>query len=256
MIKNIGIPAVALVIGAVVGALVVQVRLVPLVDQANLARSKAETEAQQANHNSESLVQRLKRTESQNSSLTAQVQSLQTEIAAMNVANGATQNGSGKPLVETSNDASKKHPATGNPQPQSQNERPRRAIESPDQIQTGLQNYLNGEIAKTTDPNVSHGLTVFGNSLLRQMALVQQLRTAKTAEDRETIHQTIRRLRHSTRALVRDQQNYLLRHLAAQYGITSQDRQDQFIQGLRTLEAGPFFALQGGITTARGGAAQ
>jgi hypothetical protein len=67
------------------------------------------------------------------------------------------------------------------------------------------------------------------------------MRDAQTDEERDAIRDEMRTLGESTRQLVQEQQDFLMRDSLRQSGITDPKAQDAAMQSLRQTMEGPFF---------------
>jgi hypothetical protein len=74
---------------------------------------------------------------------------------------------------------------------------------------------------------------------------IRQLRDAmqeaKTDEERQALRESMDENMRMLRDLSQKQQDYMVRELATQYGITAKDKQNAFISAVRDLQSSPFF---------------
>lgn len=107
------------------------------------------------------------------------------------------------------------------------------------------------EMAKTSDAAAQQRLAALNEQLNYMMDLTQSMREAQTEEERQVLRDSMAQARDTIRELSEQQQDYMLRQLASQFGITSPAVQDQFIASLRETQDAPFF--QGPRAFTRGG---
>jgi len=72
------------------------------------------------------------------------------------------------------------------------------------------------------------------------------MRQAETDEERQALRQSMEETGQIVRDLTRDQQDFMVRELAAQHGITSKGDQDAFVSAVRDLQSNPLFQGYGG----------
>lgn len=96
------------------------------------------------------------------------------------------------------------------------------------------------EVARTADPAAQTRLSALNDSLDAVMELRRQMAEARTTEEREALRQNMAEAWANAGALLRDQQDAMLRDLADQYGVPAA-RQAQFVESIRQTQASPFF---------------
>ncbi len=124
------------------------------------------------------------------------------------------------------------------------------------QIRERSMGFLQDRIDSTTDPVVQDRLAAIGDYLDYMMDLGAQMREAETEEERDALRESMGQTRDEFQTLVRQQQEFMARELAEEYGITSTGEQDEFIASLNGMRQSPFFSspmMQGGFGGPRGG---
>lgn len=257
----------AVALGAVAGAFVVHHRLEPQLREAQSARDTLERQASQSAHDAQRANDRLAALEPKLDALLAERDSLREQLkTAPPPVSGMAEE---EVVPEDAADAA----VLSEPEQPEPTQRPDRTTEGqrPDEraedrrgspwrdpearrqfmndMRERSQGYLQDRIAATRDPVAQERLRSIGEYTDYLMELGSQMADAESDEEREQLRQTMDETRESLQSLVRDQQEYMARDLAAQYGITDEDKQDAFISSLSELRDSPFFnsrLMQGG----------
>lgn len=111
------------------------------------------------------------------------------------------------------------------------------------QFREQMATTLAEETERQTDPVAKQRVASINEYAQAVGDLWTQMREAETDEEREAIRQTIDQNREVLTGLVRDQQDYMLRQVASQYGITTPDKQDAFVNSLRDTTTNPLFRV-------------
>ncbi|HIJ73852.1 MAG TPA: hypothetical protein HPP83_07105 [Candidatus Hydrogenedentes bacterium] len=77
------------------------------------------------------------------------------------------------------------------------------------------------------------------------MDLMQQMRAAETDEERAALREELGEVFQTSRALVYEQQEHMLRRVAEQHGIGTPSVQDSFVDAMRHTLTSPFFRTGG-----------
>jgi hypothetical protein len=101
--------------------------------------------------------------------------------------------------------------------------------------------FINSQILQTADPAVQERLGILGENIDYMIDLMQEMRRVEDNQDRIALQQEYTAARDNVRVLVEQQQNHMLRQLAAENGITDPAAQDALIHAFRRVESSPFF---------------
>lgn len=104
-----------------------------------------------------------------------------------------------------------------------------------------MRQFMDEQIMNAPDKATQERLASISANGEAMMDLFQQMRDAETDEERDAIREEIRTAGESTRQLVREQQDYLMRQSLSQSGITDPSAQNAAMQSLRQTMEGPFF---------------
>ncbi|MBX7257445.1 MAG: hypothetical protein K1Y02_13865 [Candidatus Hydrogenedentes bacterium] len=103
--------------------------------------------------------------------------------------------------------------------------------------------FFAGEMEKTNDPAVQQRLSQISEYSQYSMDLRRQMREAQTDEERQALSEQFEQVANTTRTLVKEQQDYLLRQSLASNGVTDAATQDAMINSYRTTMESPFFRM-------------
>ncbi len=104
-----------------------------------------------------------------------------------------------------------------------------------------MQQFMDEQIQNAPDKATQDRLASINTNGQAMMDMFQQMRDAQTDEERDVIREEMRTLGESTRALVTEQQDYLMRQSLSASGVTDPKAQDAAMQSLRQTMEGPFF---------------
>lgn len=113
-------------------------------------------------------------------------------------------------------------------------------------------NFLAAEAEQSDDPVVQQRLVSIADHFGRLMDLGVEMRQAETDEARDAVRTQIEQARDALARLVDEQQNYMTRSLAEDFGITDPGKQQEFIGRLDELRSNPMF-FGGGVMRGFGG---
>lgn len=263
----------ALALGLMAGQGVSRAQFAPLVAAARAAGEEARQQAAALKRQAEAAELRLARLETENESLRAQLDRAHENLAAAPAQVPEFEPEPPTPEPEDAAEAgAEARPPARDPRERTDRsrwedgqgfgpdggdpaQREERRQEFATRMRQRVDEMFGAEMAKSNDPVVQERLTALNEQVQYMMDLRQQMRDAQTDEDREVLRQTIDQTRDNIRTLTEQQQEYMLRQLAAQSGITSTNAQDQFIAGLRDVQQSPYFnpGLMGGGFGGRGG---
>jgi hypothetical protein len=249
---------VALAVGAVGGTLVIQHRLNPQLQAALEQDASREAEMKRLARELDRTRQRLDLSRTELSKMARERDALRDELQALEETVPAQQDLSFDTMlapdaaIELEPEAS----AEGQPAleaPRSERPDGDRRRDSPwrnpearrefmAQIRDRSMNFLQDRIDSTTDPVVQDRLAAIGDYLDYMMDLGAQMRDAETEEERDALRETMGQTRDEFQGLVREQQDYMVRQLAEEYGITGTEEQDEFIASLQGMRQSPFFS--------------
>lgn len=116
-------------------------------------------------------------------------------------------------------------------------EREQRGAEMRDRIQQFMDEQIQNAPDKATQDRLA-SISANGQAM---MDMFQQMRDAQTDEERDALREEMRTLGESTRALVTEQQDVLMRQSLSASGVTDPKAQDAAMQSLRQTMEGPFF---------------
>ncbi len=121
------------------------------------------------------------------------------------------------------------------------------------QVRQRTSDIIEAEAAKAGDPAVRRRLDAIREQSDYMLALMEQIRETRKEDERARLQEAFDAARAEVGALVEEQQDYMLRQVAAQYGITDEVKQAELIRSLRETQSSPLFrapTLTWGITSA------
>jgi len=104
-----------------------------------------------------------------------------------------------------------------------------------------VSDYLQQDYDNTTDPAVRERLIALGDYNVQLQELRRAMSKAKTDEERRSIRENMMETMRTVQDLTFDQQDYLLRNLADEYGIKDTEQQEKFVESIRQLQRNPYF---------------
>ncbi|MCC6795451.1 MAG: hypothetical protein IT366_10055 [Candidatus Hydrogenedentes bacterium] len=104
-----------------------------------------------------------------------------------------------------------------------------------------MRQFMDEQIVNAPDKATQERLKTISANGEAMMDMFQQMRDAQTDEERDAIRDEMRTIGESTRALVTEQQDYLMRQSLSASGVTDPSAQDAAMQSLRQTMEGPFF---------------
>lgn len=104
-----------------------------------------------------------------------------------------------------------------------------------------MRQFMDEQIQNAPDKATQDRLNTISANGEAMMDLFQQMRDAQTDEERDAIRDEMRTLGESTRTLVTEQQDFLMRQSLSASGVTDPKAQDAAMQSLRQTMEGPFF---------------
>ncbi len=121
---------------------------------------------------------------------------------------------------------------------------PEQMVEFRRSFEEGMQTRLDGALAELNDPGAAQRVEDLMAWRDRQMELAQQLRNAKTDDEREKIAAEMQEARRNARSLLNEQQDSILSALAAASGITDPKAQAKLMADLKATMDNPFFRME------------
>lgn len=116
---------------------------------------------------------------------------------------------------------------------------------SQDVLRERRQAYLDGvferELAAAPDTEASERLTAMRDQQAQIQDLRAAARTATSEDERSRLLEQAAKAAQTYRELVKEYQDYLIRGMAGQYGITDASQQEAFVQSVRSLQSNAFF---------------
>ncbi|NUM56749.1 MAG: hypothetical protein HUU46_24235 [Candidatus Hydrogenedentes bacterium] len=116
-------------------------------------------------------------------------------------------------------------------------EREQRGAEMRDRMRQFMDEQIQNAPDKATQDRLA-SISANGEAM---MDLFQQMREAQTDEERDVIRDEMRAMGETTRQLVQEQQDHLMRESLKQSGVTDPAAQNAAMQSLRQTMEGPFF---------------
>lgn len=104
-----------------------------------------------------------------------------------------------------------------------------------------MRQYMDEQIQNAPDKATQERLSTIAANGEAMMDMFQQMRDAQSDEERDAIRDEMRTLGESTRALVTEQQDFLMRQSLSASGVTDPKAQDAAMQSLRQTMEGPMF---------------
>lgn len=104
-----------------------------------------------------------------------------------------------------------------------------------------MQGYIDEEMQRTSDPDAQQRLAALREQTDYMVQIMYDIREATDDARRAELQQQLREVRTGVNTLVTEQQDYVLRQVAAQQGIADPQRQQAFVQSLRAAQESPFF---------------
>ncbi|MDX9971480.1 MAG: hypothetical protein RBU21_00680 [FCB group bacterium] len=104
-----------------------------------------------------------------------------------------------------------------------------------------MQEYYEAETAKTNDPAVQQRLATLRDQSTYMMDVMQRMRDSADPDERTQLQEEFQQVRSNVSNLVQEQQDHMLRQVAAQNGITDPQKQEAFMNSLRETQDSPFF---------------
>ena len=262
--RNILIGVVAVALGACVGATVIHARMAGTI--ADLTRQLDETTIPKTNKEFEEAKDRLRYLEQDNEALRAQIAALQDSLSdastardeamAMAEVEGAgpmEPQGPGGPPDGARGDDSRRSSGGGRDRFRGGGDRDAQRTEFAQRMRQSVNDFYAQQIAQTKDADARKRLQAMQEYTDYLTQLRESERAAQTEEEREAIRTTMRDTFDAIRTLREQQQDYMLRQLAADYGVTSTAKQDELIESLQNLQSSPFFRFGGGGPGGYGG---
>jgi hypothetical protein len=117
-----------------------------------------------------------------------------------------------------------------------------------------MRDRLDEQLAQMNDPNAIENFNALMEYRQEEQQLQRQMRDATTDAARAKIEAQLREARQSSRQLLNDQQDAMLRGLAASSGIKDAGAQQKFVEDLRTTLDNPFFQMEPMLVGGSGGA--
>lgn len=111
--------------------------------------------------------------------------------------------------------------------------------------QERMQQFQDSLATQLTDPASIEAFNVLMEWQQYQRDLRGQLRDAQTDEERDAIQAKMDEARDTARGMVEQQQNAVLRGLAAANGIAGDKEQEAFVASMKQTLNNPFFSLEG-----------
>jgi cell division protein FtsB/Fe-S cluster assembly iron-binding protein IscA len=268
MVRMAIVGIVALVLGAVTGVGVVRGQMATIVTAARADEATAREELQKVKAEAQEAKARA-------THLEAEVDSLRTQLdmarESLNETLAEFMQAEPEPLMDMPAEAPAEEPleAVEDPRPEERDRgnregrerwrerrgdqaqaddgltREQRRQEFAAQMRERANEMARNEMAKWNDPVAQQRISTINEQTQYMMDLRMQMREAQTDEEREALRTAMDQTRDTIRALTEEQQDYALRQLASQFGITAPGAQDQFIAGLRETQQSPYFRSWG-----------
>jgi predicted nucleic acid-binding Zn-ribbon protein len=258
--KTAIITVVACIVGATAGVLLTATRIQPQLEAARLEAAQLKDKATKAEAEVPDLKFRIEHLESENTTLKSQVADLEAfKVTSLNApkpqmteddalaaleaevpdetpAEGGNRNGDRRNRRQGGFD-----PANLTPEQRAEFEERREAM------RTRVADMMNQEIAKYNDPAVTERITAIDQQRQAMTDMWQAMRDAKTDEERDALRDQMSQARDQMASLMVEQQDYMLRDLAKQYGITDPAKQEQFLQAMRETTSSPLYRASMGF---------
>ncbi len=109
-----------------------------------------------------------------------------------------------------------------------------------------MQGYFDEAMQQAPDAAVKNRIAAINEYSDYTMDLMREMRTAETEEERQAIREELGATWEASRALVREQQDYLLKETLKVNGVTNAQQQDRLVQAMRQTMEDPFFRMPGG----------
>jgi hypothetical protein len=98
---------------------------------------------------------------------------------------------------------------------------------------------LDEAIAKSSDSAEQQRLAALADTSATMMELFGQMREAQTDEERDALRAAIGETHQSQRALLDEQRDYKTRKILGEYGVSSNQKQNEFMSALEQLRSDP-----------------
>ena len=122
-----------------------------------------------------------------------------------------------------------------------------------DQFRDRMDTFMSTEMAKAKDQASRERLAALQEHFDYSAELMQQMRDAETDEERQAIREALGESQEARHSLLREQQDQMLRDLAASNGIKDTQQQQAFADAIRDTMSSPFFTMSGGMPMRGGG---
>src|SRR5690606_15086052 len=120
-----------------------------------------------------------------------------------------------------------------------------RRQEFANRMRENVSNFYNSKLETAGDAASQQRILAMEDYSNYMMDLFQQMRATEDEAERERLRAEMDSARDTMRTLVTDQQDQMLRDLAADMGVTSGSRQDEFVTRMRETMEDPFFRGEG-----------
>lgn len=132
--------------------------------------------------------------------------------------------------------------ANGNPLPPEPTvDGPSSRMDFTQRMNERMQGYYEAEAAKTNDPAVQQRLATLRDQSTYMMDVMQRMRDTMDEQERAQLQEEFQQVRANVSTLVQEQQDYMLRQVAIQSGVTDPQKQEALMNSLRETQESPFF---------------
>lgn len=124
------------------------------------------------------------------------------------------------------------------------------------EIRQRVDDFFDSEYAAAPTTEAQERVAQVKEDLDYMMQLRQEMHNAETDEERDEIRQEMMHTGMELRDLVAAQQDFMLRNVAQDFGVKSQEQQDAFIATIRGVQSSPYFQPErymGGMGRGGGG---
>ncbi len=265
-VKTSIIVVVCLALGGVAGAFVVQNRLEPRLDASSIEQKQLQKAFAELKEGADLAAKRVQRLERDNEGLERQVTSLRTKSQGFQATGLAGRWRPGAPITEDESlpglDASLASDTTqvaAAPAQETSSERDSqwseeerearrtRMREWMDQRRESVYAFMDVEMERAEDETARARITSLQEYYEFTVEVMRDLRNAQSDEEREALRASLADAMETSRELLNEQQDHMLRRIASEHGITSSEDQDRFVASFRETMSSPFFRAQGGM---------
>jgi len=249
---------VALSVGAIGGAFALHLHLAARLDAGENERSELLARNQELNKRLSDLTEYTRGLESEAGQLKHELESTRQEheaLAALSTAPDLLESPLDEVLATPEDESEAERAPDDEPgrdrrrwgTPEERAAREERFREFAARARTRASEVLVEQIALTTDPDAQRRLATMAQYVDDMFELGSQMRNSEDEEEREALREAMGQTRDALETLGREQRDYMVRELASQYGITSPEKQAEFINSLSTLRSNPLFRYPYGM---------